>query len=88
MPTTLEAPPAAAVEPQSAFIKWFADTGIAWTSAIRPSFAGGTRNFVSSAGFGLRANLFGFAIGEINLVRPLNRPGRGWMFVFALKQGY
>ena len=66
----------------------FADTGIAWTAAIRPAFAGGTRDFVSSVGGGLRANLFGFAIGEINLVRPINRPGRGWMFVFALKQGY
>ena len=66
----------------------FADTGIAWTAAIRPSFAGGTRDFVSSVGGGLRMNLFGFAIGEMNIVRPINRPQRGWMFVFALKQGY
>ena len=66
----------------------FADTGIAWTANIRPSFAGGTRDFVTSVGGGLRMNLFGFAIGEMNIVRPINRPQRGWMFVFALKQGY
>ena len=66
----------------------FVDTGVAWTADISPTFAGGTRDFVTSVGGGLRANIFGFVIGEINMVRPLNRPGRGWLFVFALKQGY
>jgi outer membrane protein assembly factor BamA len=66
----------------------FFDTGVAWTRNITPDFAGGTRPFVSSAGFGARVNLFGFAIGEFNMARPLDRHGRGWMFVFNLRPGF
>ena len=66
----------------------FFDTGVAWTRNIKPDFAGGTRPFVSSAGFGARVNLFGFAIGEFNVARPLDRHGRGWMFLFNLRPGF
>jgi hypothetical protein len=66
----------------------FFDSGVAWTRNITPDFAGGTRPFVSSAGFGARVNLFGFAIGEFNMARPLDRHGRGWMFVFNLRPGF
>jgi outer membrane protein assembly factor BamA len=66
----------------------FVDSGVAWTSAQGPSFSGGQRGFVSSAGAGLRANVFGYAVIELNLARPLNRSGRGWMFVFNLRPGF
>ena len=66
----------------------FFDAGVAWTRAERPSFASGTRDWVSSAGFGARVNLFGFAIGELNMARPLNRTNAGWQFVFNLRPGF
>jgi Tol biopolymer transport system component len=66
----------------------FADAGVAWTSADRPSFAGGSRDWVTSVGFGARVNLFGFAIVEFDIVRPLQRPERGWTFAFAFRPGF
>ena len=66
----------------------FFDAGVAWNRGQRPSFANGTRDWVTSAGFGARVNLLGFAIGEFNIARPLNRAGRGWMFVFNLRPGF
>jgi hypothetical protein len=66
----------------------FVDAGVAWNRGEQPSFAGGSRDWVTSAGAGARVNLLGFAIGEFNLARPLNRPGRGWLFVFNLRPGF
>ena len=66
----------------------FVDTGIAWTKADTPKFAGGTRNFVTSVGFGARVNVFGFLIAEFNAAKPLNRDLRGWMFVFNMRPGF
>jgi Tol biopolymer transport system component len=67
----------------------FFDAGVAWTQSERPSFVNnGTREWVTSAGFGARVNIFGFAIGEFNFAKPLNRPQRGWMFVFNLRPGF
>jgi hypothetical protein len=65
----------------------FADTGMAWTRADKPDFAGGTRKFVTSVGVGTRVNVFGFIIAEFNMARPLNRD-RGWVFVFNLRPGW
>jgi len=66
----------------------FFDAGVAWTRAEQPTFTGGVREWVTSAGLGARINLFGYLVTEFNLVRPLNRPGQGWQFVFNLRQGY
>jgi hypothetical protein len=66
----------------------FYDGGVAWSNDTRPSFANGTRDWIASAGFGLRANALGYAIVELNMARPLNRPGRGWMFVFNLRPSF
>ena len=66
----------------------FLDGGVAWTRDETPSLVGGTRDFVSSAGFGARVNVLGFLITEFNLARPLSRPGRGWIFVFNLRPGF
>jgi outer membrane protein assembly factor BamA len=66
----------------------FADAGLAWTQADRPSFAGGDRHPVSSAGVTFRANLFNFAIAQIDLAYPFQRPGRGWVWGFSLTPGF
>jgi Tol biopolymer transport system component len=66
----------------------FADAGIAWGRDTRPGFAGGDREWVRSVGAGLRFNAFGYAIGEIDYVRPLDRPGRGWVWQFSLTPGF
>jgi hypothetical protein len=48
----------------------------------------GVREPVKSAGLGLRMNLFGFAIGELDLVRPFDRPEKGWVWQFELQPGF
>jgi hypothetical protein len=66
----------------------FLDAGVAWTAAERPSFAGGSRDWISSVGAGARVNLLGYVIGEFNFARPLQREGRGWRFVFNLRPAF
>lgn len=66
----------------------FGDTGVAWGRTSRPSFAGGDQKPVSSVGALMRINLLGFAVAEIDYVRPLDRPGRGWMWQFNLMPGF
>ncbi|HEX2250409.1 MAG TPA: BamA/TamA family outer membrane protein [Gemmatimonadales bacterium] len=67
----------------------FGDAGLAWDSDNEPSlFGSGTRDPVYSAGFGLRVNLLGFAIAELDLVRPFDRPGKGWIWQFELQPGF
>ena len=67
---------------------FFADAGVAWTSDAKPSFAGGDRDWVRSAGMALRVNLLGFAIAEIDYVRPLDRSRKGWLWQFGLTPGF
>ncbi|HTD69615.1 MAG TPA: basic secretory protein-like protein [Gemmatimonadales bacterium] len=68
----------------------FADAGVAWTQAPgdKPTFLGGNRPGVSSAGVALRANLFGYAIGELDVVKPFQRPGKGWLIELNLIPGF
>jgi hypothetical protein len=66
----------------------FFDAGVAWTQADQPSFAGGSRDWVTRAGAGARVNVFGYAIAEFNIARPISRPTRGWLFVFNLRPGW
>jgi Tol biopolymer transport system component len=66
----------------------FGDAGVAWTRDDNPSFADGTRDVVRSVGAGIRVNAFGFAVLEFDAVRPLDRPGRGWMFAFNFSPGF
>ncbi len=66
----------------------FGDGGVVWTQAEKPSFFGGTRKPVSSAGVAFRVNVLGFVIIELDAVRPFNRPGKGWMFQFNLAPGF
>jgi Tol biopolymer transport system component len=69
-------------------VAFFADGGVAWTGDQAPSFAGGNRRPVSSAGVSLRMNLFGFTVAQADLAYPLQRPGRGWVFGFSLTPGF
>ena len=66
----------------------FADAGVAWTKDNRPSFAGGDREWVRSAGVAVRANLLGYAIAELAYVRPFDRSRRGWVWQFGLMPGF
>jgi len=65
----------------------FADGGVAWGGNSTAQFVSDHKP-VGSVGAAARINLFGFAVGEINFVRPLNRPGRGWLWQFNLMPGF
>jgi hypothetical protein len=69
-------------------LAFFGDAGLAWTSNTKPSFAGGDRDWVRSAGVALRANLLGFAIAEFDYVRPFDRSRKGWIWQFGLTPGF
>ncbi|HWC72955.1 MAG TPA: BamA/TamA family outer membrane protein [Gemmatimonadales bacterium] len=68
----------------------FYDAGMAWTSTQGPEILGtrGGRPVYRSAGASLRMNLFGFAIGQMDIVHPYNRPQKDWLVRFSLTPGY
>ena len=66
----------------------FSDAGVAWGRSERTGFAEGDSRPVVSVGAAARVNLFGFAVAEIDYVRPLDRPGRGWLWQFSLRPGF
>ena len=66
----------------------FGDGGIAWGRSERTGFAEGDSQPVFSVGAAARINLFGFAVAEIDYVRPLDRPGRGWLWQFNFRPGF
>jgi hypothetical protein len=66
----------------------FADSGTAWNQGETPSFSGGSRSAVSSAGVAFRVNLMGFAVGEFDIAHAFQRPGHGWVFGFNLMPGW
>ena len=66
----------------------FADAGVAWDSVTKPKFAGGDRDWAKSVGATVRFNAFGFAVGEVDYVKPLDRPDRGWMWQFNFIPGF
>jgi surface antigen Omp85-like protein/WD40 repeat protein len=66
----------------------FADAGVAWTAGDKAEFLGGQRKPVRSWGAGARVNLFGFAVIEIDYVRPLDRPLKKSLWQFSFVGGY
>ena len=66
----------------------FGDAGVAWDSSNEPKITGGSRPTIGSAGTGLRMNLFGFAIAELDLVKPFERPDKGWVWELNLQPGF
>jgi outer membrane protein assembly factor BamA len=69
-------------------VAFFADGGVAWNRSEKPSFFGGTREGVGSAGVTFRVNLLGFAVGSFDFSRPFQRAGKGWVFQFNLSPGF
>jgi hypothetical protein len=66
----------------------FGDAGVAWTTRQEASFLGGDRDWVRSVGAAIRVNALGFAILELDYVKPLDRPDRGWQWQFNLTPGW
>ena len=81
-------------------VAFFADGGLAWNSLQQPQPAATVlgssqvphpfawRDGVASAGVAFRVNLFGYAVGQLDIAHPFQRPGRGWVFQFNLSPGY
>ncbi|HWB29277.1 MAG TPA: BamA/TamA family outer membrane protein [Vicinamibacterales bacterium] len=65
----------------------FFDAGAAWTRDQQLSL-GDVGRWVRSVGAGARVNVFGYLIAEFNAARPLDRKGRGWMYVFNLRPSF
>jgi Tol biopolymer transport system component len=66
----------------------FTDAGAAWDRSGTLKLTGSDGKLVRSVGALIRANLLGFAIAEIDYVRPIDRPGRGWIWAFSLRPGF
>jgi hypothetical protein len=67
----------------------FYDAGVAWNETEGAQlFGNGPRKIVSSAGVSLRMNLFGYAIGQMDIVHPFDRPQKNWMVRLSLTQGF
>jgi hypothetical protein len=66
----------------------FADAGVAWSSTEKARFLGGDREPVASYGAGVRANVFGFAVVEVDYVRPLDRPLQKSLWQFNFTTGF
>ena len=69
---------------------FFYDWGVAWNSGKdnQPTFLGGNRKPVSSAGLGLRVNVFGYLVVGLNYVKPFDRPEKGWYLQFSFWPGF
>ncbi len=77
----------------------FYDWGIAWANEpgywwggttnddVKPWFSGGNRKPISSAGVGIRTNLFGMLVLGINYVYPISRPEKGWHWQLSISPG-
>ncbi|HLZ45416.1 MAG TPA: BamA/TamA family outer membrane protein [Gemmatimonadales bacterium] len=66
----------------------FYDAGVAWTDSSKAKFLGGARNFVRSTGVTFRMNLLGYAIGQMDIVHPFNRPQKNWMVRLSITEGF
>jgi Tol biopolymer transport system component len=68
-------------------IALFGDGGVAWNRGEKPALLGGSRPGIGSAGIAARIGL-GFAVAELDLARPFQRPGEGWRVGFNLIPGW
>jgi len=71
----------------------FYDAGVAWTSTDGAQLFGGNgpdgpRTLVRSTGVSFRMNLLGYAIGQMDVVHPFDRPQKNWMVRFSLTEGF
>jgi hypothetical protein len=66
----------------------FGDAGAAWDRENSLKLTGPNNSLARSVGAAARINLLGFAVAEIDYVRPLDRPGRGWLWEFNFRPGF
>jgi len=66
----------------------FTDAGAAWGRSTPLRLTGSNSDLVRSIGAAARVNVLGFAVAQIDYVRPLDRPGRGWLWQFSLRPGF
>jgi Tol biopolymer transport system component len=66
----------------------FFDAGVAWDRSSRPGFVGGERQLVKSVGATSRLNVLGFAVLQVDYVKPLDRPGKKPYFTFNILSGF
>ncbi len=68
----------------------FYDWGVAWNSGDDAPglMALAHEKPISSAGFGLRTNFFGYLIIGVNYVYPFQRPDKGWHFQLSISPGF
>jgi Tol biopolymer transport system component len=78
----------------------FYDAGVTWgqsyyadetgaTYQTKPWFAsGGTQKALTSAGVGIRVNVFGYAVLGLHYVHPFQRPGKGSYFQLTFYPGF
>jgi surface antigen Omp85-like protein/WD40 repeat protein len=66
----------------------FADGGLAYCTGNAANFCTGDNTAVYSTGAALRVNLFGYAVGEIDFVKPWQRPTKGWYLELSLTPGF
>jgi outer membrane protein assembly factor BamA len=66
----------------------FFDAGVAWDSASRPRLFGGEREIVKSTGATARVNMFGFAVLQVDWVKPLDRAGKSPYWTFNRLAGF
>ena len=66
----------------------FYDAGVAWTNQDKASFLNGNRKPVKSYGALARANLLGYLILELDRVKPIDRPQKGWFWQFNISAGF
>jgi WD40 repeat protein len=66
----------------------FYDMGVAWSNADEASFLGGEREPVKSYGAMARMNLFGYLIFEVDFVKAVDRPRKGWFWQFNFTTGF
>src|SRR6266850_2361069 len=61
----------------------FYDAGVAWTASEGAQlFGNGPRKIVRSTGVSFRMNLLGYAIGQMDIVHPFDRPEKNWLVRF------
>ncbi len=68
----------------------FYDSGIAWREEgeDRAWFLGGKRELISSAGVGIRVNLFGYFVLGLSYVTPFDRPMKKSYFQLTFTPGF
>jgi Tol biopolymer transport system component len=66
----------------------FADGGMARCPGSHPNFCVGDNQAVYSTGAALRINVLGYAVAEIDVVKPFQRPDKGWYLELSLTPGF